>query len=65
MSTTIARPDYTLQEERKPSAASPVLSGSYWLDAVNGIRSVTLTITYWPDKTDESGLAAVELTELA
>ncbi|MBB2998965.1 hypothetical protein FHX57_001293 [Paraburkholderia tropica] len=63
--TSIARPDYTLDEEIKPTAASPVLSGSYWLDAMNGMKSATLSITYWPDKTDQSGFAQITLTEEA
>ncbi|MBN3858024.1 hypothetical protein G3N59_32025 [Paraburkholderia sp. Ac-20340] len=63
--TTIARPDYTLDEDGKPTVAVPVLKGSYWLDPVNRMKSATLTITYWPDKTDQSGFAQVTLTEQA
>ncbi|MET3654750.1 T6SS effector BTH_I2691 family protein [Dyella japonica] len=63
--TAIPRPDYTLQEEKKPTGKVPVLSGSYWLDAHNGFKAATLIISYWPDKTDKNGVAIVELTELA
>ncbi|MBN3858016.1 hypothetical protein G3N59_31985 [Paraburkholderia sp. Ac-20340] len=64
-STTIARPDYTLDEEGKPTAAVPVLKGCYWLDPVNRMKSATFTIIFWPDKTDQNGFAQVTLTEHA
>ncbi|WP_321901333.1 T6SS effector BTH_I2691 family protein [Paraburkholderia tropica] len=63
--TTIARPDYTLEGESKPTAATPVLRGSYWLDAVNGMKSATFSVTYWPDRADQNGFAQITLTEQA
>jgi hypothetical protein len=61
----MARPDYALREEQKPTATAPILSGSYWLEAMHGIKSATLAITYWPDKNDENGFASIKLTEMA
>ncbi|WP_176080403.1 hypothetical protein [Paraburkholderia tropica] len=63
--TTIARPDYTLEGESKATADTPVLRGSYWLDAVNGMKSATFSVTYWPDRTDQNGFAQITLTEQA
>ncbi|WP_155627476.1 T6SS effector BTH_I2691 family protein [Burkholderia cepacia] len=57
------RPDYSLESETKPTSKRPVLSGRYWLDPVNKIKSATLVVTFWPDKSDSSGFAAIEITE--
>ncbi|MBN3824851.1 hypothetical protein G3O00_14665 [Burkholderia sp. Ac-20384] len=59
----LKRPDYSLENETKPTGKRPVLSGRYWLDPVHKIKSATLTVTFWPDKTDQSGFAAIEITE--
>ncbi|WP_321872063.1 hypothetical protein [Paraburkholderia tropica] len=63
--TTIARPDYTLEGESKPTAATPVLRGSYWLEAMNGMKSAAFFATYWHDRTDQNGFAQITLTEQA
>ena len=61
--SVVSGPDYTLAGETKPTSAQPVLSGRYWLDSINAIKSTTLAVTYWPDKSDSSGFAAIEITE--
>ena len=61
--SVVSEPDYTLSVETKPTSTQPVLSGWYWLDSVNAIKSATLAVTYWPDKSDSSGFAAIEITE--
>ncbi|KVH29211.1 T6SS effector BTH_I2691 family protein [Burkholderia cepacia] len=61
--SVLNRPDYFLESETKPTTKRPVLSGRYWLDPVNKIKSATLIVTFWPDKSDISGFAAVEITE--
>ncbi|WP_420211972.1 T6SS effector BTH_I2691 family protein [Burkholderia aenigmatica] len=61
--TVLKRPDYSLENETKPTGKRPVLSGRYWLDPVNKIKSATLMVIFWPDKTDQSGFAAVEIAE--
>ncbi|WBX87950.1 hypothetical protein [Achromobacter mucicolens] len=61
--STLNRPDYTLDSETKPTTSRPILSGRYWLDSLNNIKSATLVVAFWPDKNDVSGFAAVEITE--
>ena len=65
LATVLNRPDYSLESEAKPTSKRPVLSGRYWLDPVNKIKSATLIVTFWPDKSDSSGFAAIEITEEA
>ncbi|KUY93629.1 hypothetical protein WS48_16195 [Burkholderia sp. RF7-non_BP1] len=62
--TAIPRPDYTLVTEGQLTKSSPVRRGHYEPDHVGGIQSATLTMTYWPDRSDESGSAQVALTEV-
>ncbi|MEN5158325.1 T6SS effector BTH_I2691 family protein [Achromobacter spanius] len=61
--STLNRPDYTLDSETKPTTSRPILSGRYWLDSLNNIKSATLVLAFWPDKNDSSGFAAIEITE--
>ncbi|OAE59699.1 hypothetical protein A7J67_06420 [Achromobacter xylosoxidans] len=61
--STLDRPDYTLDSETKPTNSRPILSGRYWLDSLNSIKSATLVVAFWPDKNDVSGFAAIEITE--
>ncbi|WP_269508756.1 T6SS effector BTH_I2691 family protein [Burkholderia sp. IMCC1007] len=61
--TVLNRPDYSLEGETNPTSKRPVLSGRYWLGPVHKIKSATLIVTFWPDKSDSSGFAAVEITE--
>lgn len=61
--STLNRPDYTLDSETKPTSSRPILGGRYRLDSVNGIKSATLVVAFWPDKNDRSGFAAIEITE--
>jgi len=61
--STLGRPDYTLDNETRPTSSRPILSGRYWLDSLNNIKSATLVVAFWPDKSDSSGFAAIEITE--
>ncbi|UDG76122.1 hypothetical protein H4P35_01785 [Achromobacter sp. 77] len=56
-------PDYTLVGETKPTSERPILSGRYWLDPINTIKSATFAVAFWPDKDDSTGFAAIEITE--
>ncbi|WP_431819464.1 T6SS effector BTH_I2691 family protein [Burkholderia sp. F1] len=51
--------------QSQPSKSSPVLQGTYQMPLPNGVRSATLTITYWPDRSDDNGYAEVIMTEVS
>ena len=61
--STLDDSDYTLVGETKPTSERPVLSGWYWLDPINKIKSATFAVAFWPDKDDSTGFAAIEITE--
>ncbi|WP_175235695.1 hypothetical protein, partial [Achromobacter mucicolens] len=61
--STLNRPDYTLDSETAPTSSRPILSGRFWLDSLNNIKSATFVVAFWPDKSDSSGYAAIEITE--
>ncbi len=58
-------PDYAEQASTAPTLTRPVISGGFLLEKIHSIKSVTLAITYWPDKEDVEGFARVELSEVA
>ncbi|WP_286889941.1 hypothetical protein, partial [Achromobacter sp. UBA2119] len=62
--SAINHPDYTLVNETKPTSELPILSGRYWLDPINKIKSATFVVAFWPDKSDSSRFAAMEITEV-
>ncbi|MBV7498914.1 T6SS effector BTH_I2691 family protein [Achromobacter sp. ACM05] len=61
--SALNHPDYTLVSETKPTSGRPILSGRYWLDPINKIKSATFAVAFWPDKNDDTGFAAIEITE--
>lgn len=61
--STLDDPDYTMVGETKPTSERPILSGRYWLDPINKIKSATFAVAFWPDKDDSTGFAAIEITE--
>ncbi len=61
--SALSHPDYTLVSETKPTSEQPILSGRYWLDPINKIKSATFSVAFWPDKEDSAGFAAIEITE--
>ncbi|WP_156441464.1 MULTISPECIES: T6SS effector BTH_I2691 family protein [unclassified Burkholderia] len=63
--TATSRPDYVVVKDGQPTKSLPLLTGRFELEPVHGIQSVTLKITYWPDKSDESGFAEVVVMEVA
>lgn len=48
-----------------PTKQAPVLACNYWLGPLHGIKSATVSITYWYDKDDLAGYASVTMTEVA
>lgn len=62
--SALGSPDYTLAGETKPTSSQATLSGRYWLDPINKIKSATFVVAFWPDKSDSSGFAAIEITEV-
>jgi len=61
--STLDDSDYTLVGETKPTSERPILSGQYWLDPINKIKTATFFVAFWPDKDDSTGFAAIEITE--
>ncbi|WP_312438561.1 T6SS effector BTH_I2691 family protein [Achromobacter sp.] len=61
--STLDDPDYTMVGETKPTSERPILSGRYWLDPINKIKSATFAVAFWPDKDDSAGFAAIKITE--
>jgi hypothetical protein len=62
--SALGSPDYTLAGETKPTSSQPTLSGRYWLDPINKIKSAAFVVAFWPDKSDSLGFAAIEITEV-